>query len=86
MESQGLSELGRRAQALYERLRPRVETPENLGKIIVLDVESEDWDIDDLGIESAFRLQKKHPDAKLYALKIGYRYAVSFNGSLEPIA
>jgi hypothetical protein len=83
MTTQLLSPLGLRAQELYERLRPRIETPENIGKLIVMDVESGDYEIDDLGIETSQRLQNRHPDATLYALRIGYKSAVSFCGGLE---
>ena len=78
-----ISALGQRAQELYERLRPTIETPENIGKLIVMDVESADYEIDDLGIESSLRLQNRHPNATLYALRIGYKSAVSFCGVLE---
>jgi hypothetical protein len=75
--------LGERAQDLYARLREKVEIAENIGKFIVLDVESGDYEIDDQGIESSRHLQNRHPDAVLYALRIGYKTAVSFCGGLE---
>ena len=80
-------ELGERARELYERLRPQVETPENIGKLIVMDVESGDYEIgDETSIEPSRRLQARHPGATLYALRIGYRTAVSFCGALERTA
>ena len=78
-----LSELGEKAHKLYERLRPEVETSENMGKFIVVEVESGDYEIDTQGIESSHRLQGRHPGAALYALRIGYKTAVSFCGGLE---
>ena len=83
MTGNGLSPLGQRAQELYARLRPKIEIPENIGKLIVMDVESGDYEIDDLGIETSQRLQNQHPGATLYALRIGYKSAVSFCGVLE---
>jgi len=80
-------ELGERARELYEKsLRVQVETPKNIGRIIVIDVETGDYEIDDLGIESSRRLQARHPGATLYALRIGYNTAVSFSGMLERTA
>ena len=77
-------ELAERARELYEPLRPQVETPQNIGKLIVLDVESGDYEIDDeTGIASSRRLQARHPSARLFALRIGYKTAVSFCGALE---
>lgn len=75
-----VSTLGRRAQELYERLRPDVETPENIGKLIVMDVESGDYEIDDSGIETSRRLQSRHPNA----LRIGYKAVETLGGILEP--
>ena len=78
-----LANLERRARALYETLRAQVEKPENIGKLIVLDPESGDYEIDDRGIESAHRLQARHPGADLFALRIGYKNVESFAGVLE---
>jgi hypothetical protein len=50
-------EASRRAQELYDTtIRPKVETPENIGKIIVLEPKSGDYKIDDMGIETSFRM------------------------------
>ena len=75
--------MGRRAQALYERLRPTIETPENIGKLIVMDVDSGDYEIDEAGIDSSRRLHARHPDATLYAIRIGYRAVEALGGILE---
>ncbi len=78
-----LSPLGLRAKELYERRRLEIETPENIGKLIVMDVEANDYEIDDNGIESSRRLQSRHPGATLYALRIGYRAVETLGGILE---
>ena len=77
------NEMGEKAEQLYARLRNRIETPENIGKLIVMEVESGDYEIDDKGIELSLRLQARHPGLKLYALRIGYKSPVSFCGVLE---
>ena len=77
------SPLGLRAQELYDRLRADVEKPENIGKLIVMDVESGDYEIDHQGIESSRRLQSRHPEATLYALRIGYTAVEALGGILE---
>jgi hypothetical protein len=78
------AELGQRACKLYEeQLRAQVETEDNIGKIIVMDVESGDYEIDDEGIASSRRLQARHPGAPLFALRIGYRAVESFAGARE---
>ncbi len=75
--------LGERARELYERLRAQVETPENIGKLIVLEVESGDYEIDEMGIASSRRLQERHPGAALYAIRIGYKTVEALGGVLE---
>ena len=78
--------LGQRAKQLYEQLRPQVETPENIGKLIVMDVDSGDYEIDDMGIATSRRLQAKHPNATLYALRVGYNAVEAIGGILERTA
>ena len=77
-----LSELGKQAEALYQRFRPQLETEENIGKIVVFDVDSGDYELDTTGLESSKRLRERHPLANLYALRIGYKAVFSFAGYL----
>src|SRR6266568_1179111 len=73
-------EIGRRGQEIYEtRLRARVETEENIGKIISIDVDTGDYEIDDDLIKAGDRSLARHPGASLYGARIGYDavYAVS---------
>jgi hypothetical protein len=80
-----VNEIGERGEELYAtRLRPLVETEENMGKLIVIDVDSGDYEIgDEAGIEASLRLQARHPGGALYAIRIGYKTAVSFAGGPE---
>ena len=70
---------------VYARLRPQVETPENIGKLIVLDVGSGDYEIaaDNVGSAESRRLQERHPNAPLFALRIGYNVVDVIGGALE---
>ena len=79
-------ETARLGEALYEReLRARLEADlENVGKILVLDVESGDYEIDETGIPAARRLQARRPDARLYALRIGYDVVYALDGKPAP--
>jgi len=81
--SPAVSILGERAQELYQRIRPQVETPDNIGKLIVMDVESGDYEIDNTGIETSRRLQQRHPGSTLYALRIGFQAVEALGGILE---
>ena len=77
------TQLGERAQLLYEQIKSKIEYPENIGKMVVMDVESGDYEIDKMGLESSERLQLRHPGSTLFAMRIGYKYAASFDGVLE---
>jgi len=48
-----------------------------------MDVETGDYEIDEMGIESSHRLQSRHPNATLYALRIGYKAVEALGGMLE---
>lgn len=73
------AEVGQRGEALYEQnLRHHVETEENIGKIIVIDVETGDYEIDDISIEASKRLHARRPDAPLFGARIGYDVAYHF--------
>jgi hypothetical protein len=66
-------QIAERGEEIYaDRLRDRVETDENIGRIIVIDVGSGDYEIDNDGLMASHRLRAKHPDGTLYGLRIGY--------------
>ncbi|MEI6430818.1 MAG: hypothetical protein WCP07_01425 [bacterium] len=76
-------EIGRRGQEIYEsRLRAVLETGENIGKIVSIDIESGDYEIADDLLVAGRRLQERHPDAKMYGKRIGYNAVYAVGGSL----
>ncbi len=80
-------EVGRRALQLYEEsIRTEVETPENIGKMIIIDIETRHWAIDALGFDSATELRQKNPNARLFGIRIGYNVAASLGGILQKVA
>jgi hypothetical protein len=65
-------EIIRRGEELYQsRIRPQVEQS-NKGKILVVDIETGDYEIDDDHLQATRRALAKHPGAVLYSLRIGY--------------
>lgn len=74
-----------RAWEIYYRLRPQIETPDNIGKLILLDLDSGDYEIaeDELGFAASALLRERHPAANVFALRIGYKTTMSFCGDLE---
>ena len=78
-------EIDRRGQEVYEQfIRRKVETVENIGKQIVIDVETGDYEIDSDGLVASRRLLVKHPDAALFGARIGYDAVYALGGALTP--
>lgn len=76
-------EITRRGQELYEQnIRNLIETQENLGKIISIDIETGDYEIGDDLISTGDRLFARHPGAALYGARIGYNAVYAVGGSL----
>ncbi len=71
---------------LYEqKIRPLVETPENIGKMLTLDVETGEYKIGVNTIEGASELKQNRPMARLFTLRIGHDVGVSFGGLIERV-
>ncbi len=59
------------AAALYdERIRARVEPDQN-GKVLVIDIETGAYEVDDDGLAAADRIFTRRPEAALYMLRVG---------------
>lgn len=80
-------EFARRAKRLYEdNIRAKVETPENIGKMVIIDVETGDYGVDENGLVAARRLHARHTNASLFGIRIGYRVADAIGGVMERTA
>lgn len=70
------TQISKRGHLLYEQeLRPSVERPENIGKIILVDAENGHYEIDTDGIQANKRLRTRYPDTdpyNLFAIRIGH--------------
>lgn len=77
-------EIADRGEELYEQgIRAQVETEENIGKIISIDIETGDYEIDPDPLKSGLRLLVRHPEAAMYAKRIGYNAVYAIGGTLE---
>lgn len=81
-------EIKRHGEEAYQRsIRALVETEENTGKLVSIDIETGDYEIgDDNSLEAPRRLHAKHPGAAVYTLRIGYNAAYALGGVLERTA
>ena len=73
-------EFARRGDRIYETLiYPKIK-PEDNGKIVAIDIETEDFEMDANEIAACDRLEKRHPDAQIWMLRVGSRYVRKFGG------
>jgi TPP-dependent 2-oxoacid decarboxylase len=80
-------EVANRAQRLYEKtIREQVETSENIGKMVIIDIETGNFAVDALGFDSAAILRTQNPNARLFGIRIGYNVAASLGGVMERVA
>jgi hypothetical protein len=79
-------EVAQRAKGLYASvIREKVEVEENIGKMVIIDIETGDYEIDKTGLQSSRNLSQKHPNARLFGIRIGYNVAVSLGGVMERV-
>jgi hypothetical protein len=84
------SEVSRRGHVLYEQeLRSIVESDENIGKIILVDVQTGHYEIDTDGLNANKRLRTRFPDTdpyNLFAIRIGYDAVFAVGSTLTRTA
>ena len=77
-----IEEVAAAGEKIYaERIRSIVETPENIGKMLTLDVETGEYRIGTNSVEAGLELKHKNPVARLFTLRIGYDVTFSFDGT-----
>ena len=73
-------EIGRLGQELYDRkIRQKIEEG-NRGRYLVIDIETGDYELGDDMLELSHQFHAKHPDAALYAMRIGYPATARMGG------
>jgi hypothetical protein len=78
--------IARRGQDLYNRsIRSQVETRDNLGKIIAIDITTGNYEIDDNLLAATDRLQSQFPDAIIWAERIGFNAVYAVGGTLTKV-
>jgi hypothetical protein len=76
-------EIARRGKELYEQvIRNQVETPENIGTIISINVETGESEIGEDLVVTSLRLRAKQADAALWAERIGFDAVYAVGGTL----
>ena len=73
-------EFAQRGDAIYEsQIRAQVEE-DNRGKIVAIDLETGDFEIDSSEIAACEWLEARHPDAQIWIVRFGSRHVRRFGG------
>lgn len=79
-------EVARRAESLYaDRICQEVAQAENIGKMVIIDIETGDYAVDKTGLESVKYLRAKNPSGQFFGIRIGYKVAASISGVMEQV-
>lgn len=74
-----------RGEKIYrEQIKPLVE-PQEIGKFVVIDIESGDYEIDRKHLTATRRLRERRPDSVRYAGRIGFPTAYRIGGPVRPV-
>lgn len=72
-------EFARRGVEIYSNsIKPTVETVENIGKFVLIDIESEIWEMDADEIAASQRLDARMPNAQVWMVRVGYPFVRRF--------
>lgn len=73
-------EFARRGDEIYEnQVRQQVEEG-NHGKIVAINIETGDFEVDQSEIAACDRLEAHHPDPQIWIVRIGSRHVRRFGG------
>jgi hypothetical protein len=74
-------EIAARGKAIYEgQIRAKVE-PQHIGKFLILDIETGDYEVDEDEFAASRRAHAKHPDGAFFGLRVGYRTSGTIGAS-----
>ena len=80
-------QVAQRGKEIYEQqIRAKVETQENIGKIISIDIKSGDYEVDRDLLATCHRLQARHESAVLWTERIGFNAVYAVGGTLTRTA
>jgi hypothetical protein len=70
----------RRGDTAYERaVRPHLK-PKDVGRFVALDIETNEFEIDDDELKACDRLRGRLPEAQIWMVRVGSRYVHRFGG------
>jgi hypothetical protein len=73
-------EFAQRGDLIYQtQILPQVEA-DNHGKIVAIDIETGDFEVDAREIAACNKLEARHPDAQIWIVRVGSRHVRRFGG------
>lgn len=77
-------EIARRGDEIYEKkVRPILKKKDN-DRIVAIDIETGEWEIDDNLLAASTRLLARIPSAQIWNVRVGSRYVHKFGWSEIP--
>lgn len=71
-------ELAQRGQVLYESSIQQQVAAGNEGKIVAIDIETGDFEVDETVVSATNKLFERHPEAQPWIIRIGHRAVYHF--------
>ena len=66
-------EIAARGRAIYDqRIRDAVE-PQHMGKFLIIDIETGDYELDEDEFAASRRAHARHPDGAFFGMRVGYQ-------------
>ena len=79
-------EFARRGDEIYDRdVLPKLK-PEDHNKIVAIDIETGDYEIDRNELAACDQLSARHPDAQIWLRRVGSPYLYRFGGYRAQVA
>jgi hypothetical protein len=75
-------EIARCGKKIYQSLLAQVEVTDNIGKLIAIDVKTGDYEIGEDLLAISLQLKSRHPDAEMWAERIGFNAVYAVGGTL----
>ena len=78
------AEIAVKGQAIYQRLREKLEE-EHWGEVVVIDIDSEDYEVGPDDLTCTLRMFERHPDALTWGtcIGVGWIYQMSPRMTLD---
>jgi hypothetical protein len=77
-----LEGFARRGDDFLDRIIQPLLKPEDVGKYVLIDIDSGDFEVDEDEIVASDRLLARQPEAQVWMVRVGSRYARTFSAQV----